>query len=1506
MLGTNNILGFLPNSINLGTFPQPIGNITVPLNVPQINVPSLAIKIQINGLDNSQKAIQDTVALLAEPQFQSADAEIVIIGHSLGGDTALKVAQATSTEIDLLALLDPVGFTPQNVDKSDVTLLSPIKFSFPGLPLPEVVIPNPLNQNGAFTVDLPRNSVGETIGFFGGHDGIETNLSASQVPANVKYFYNRYQTNAPYPLDSLPDRRRDIADTSPNPFSEIGLSINAQDPQETRENYYPINASRPLDLVAFFNPKRLDLTPINTRTEEIIPAVKIFGEEVTPAVNVVFPNGFDPDFLKSDAQLHFDFPRNQTVQDELISILRALDPRAKPDKYEDNNTTGTATPLASSSPRETGLTIHDGADIDYFKYIPSDDGVISISLNFAPTDGNLDLELQDAGGKSLATSSTLNDCETILFPVAKGATYYIKSFTPDGSLNLYDLLVDNIAINPPDLVDLQASFDSGRLQIDDYTNSALPRFVVQADLRKVVSGGLLRTSSAPTTTTGVRVVGIISDVFTGTIVDQSVIDPVGSSGFLFSYRPPILSSKEYVANAYVSIIDSNGVETFTRLSPPLLFTIDRVNPTGSSADLASSSDSGYRNDDDITRINAPTFIGTVSEPSAFVTVFADGVPVGQGTASSDGDWEVQVQPLSDGLHFISVQYEDLAGNHSAFSPDLVIFVDTAVPNTPFLSLKSDSGRSNVDNVTNVNRPLVSITGSDVVSGSGNPEPNRIAFRLYDRTGFQLADERLLLDSFTELNSFTTLGSFTRTLTQTINSPVGTPLSDGVHGLKLEIEDEAGNISPDFLLEVTIDTVAPAPPSLRLDPSSTDTGIPTSQSSYVDRVTKETVPGFEGRTEPSAIIKFSVDASPISNNFLDVSDIFAGQVMAAPIVLSSGTIEQLGVYRHVSTLSLNDPSQGFPVDGQRQVGASAEDLAGNVSEPAFLDILVDTTPAKVTAVNFPNGTSVFATKPQLAPSPTSTSLLVTFAGGPAAAAGLSTPAVDTGLATDVRNYKLVGDHSGTILVGSVALMGANPDEVTVRLNFTSPLPDDRFTLTILDAVSDAAGNLLDGDSQASSPGGTAVVLPSGNGLPGGNFQARFTVDSRPELGVVGQGLVYVDVNGNSEWDPTGSDNDATNRDFVFQFGSVTDGHFAGNFAVVGAAKASGFDKLGVYGKVGPAYSFLIDTNDDGVGDFASTSAYQVNAIPVAGNFNAAHPGDEIGMFDGSYWYLDFNGNNTIDLGERISSNFTGIPLVGDFNGDGQDDLATYRNDTNTFYFDLDRTGAVDKIWEVRDTVKRFGGLAGFSDKPMAGDINLDGIDDIGLWTKNNGAILPANSGEAFFWVSDRRAAEPALVFDAYSPAPLGNDLFMQFGSENALPVFGNFDPPVADVVLPPVTGNYLHRAEMPLDVNGDNLISPLDALIVINALNSHWETEVVNPARAAATFGNSKVDTSGDAIISPRDALLVINALRQRNTGGEGELSTTVSTSSPTTNPSAVDYYFADLSETLSVKKRRVR
>ena len=107
---------------------------------------------------------------------------------------------------------------------------------------------------------------------------------------------------------------------------------------------------------------------------------------------------------------------------------------------------------------------------------------------------------------------------------------------------------------------------------------------------------------------------------------------------------------------------------------------------------------------------------------------------------------------------------------------------------------------------------------------------------------------------------------------------------------------------------------------------------------------------------------------------------------------------------------------------------------------------------------------------------------------------------------------------------------------MQLNFVDAngvpiaLPDDRYTLHITDnVIVDPAGNMLDGESNAAEPLNNPT-FPTGNGMPGGDFTARFTIDTRPELGDFAAAKVYVDANGNFLWDPQNTD--FTNRDLTF--------------------------------------------------------------------------------------------------------------------------------------------------------------------------------------------------------------------------------------------------------------------------------------------------------------------------------------------------------------------------------------
>jgi hypothetical protein len=931
----------------------------------------------------------------------------------------------------------------------------------------------------------------------------------------------------------------------------------------------------------------------------------------------------------------------------------------------------------------------------------------------------------------------------------------------------------------------------------------------------------------------------------------------------------------------------------------LSFKIDTVVPVAGVLDLASESDSGFSDTDNVTSIQTPNFTG-VAEAGLLLRLFAGTRLVGTTTVGSDesdgvlgnglGRYSVTSAALDDGVYAMTYTLEDLSGNISPPSAPLTVQIDTVAPNTPYLDIPSnfDTGRNDEDNVTRINTLLLSLTTHN--AGPVPPQifANNLIYRVFVRP--EVGNEVLVFDSSVAVGAPTALTQVFTTadlLTGTTTLPA---LPNGAHNFKLEVEDRAGNISMDFLLPFVIDTIAPPAPTLRLDPAVTDTGVGFNPGTLVDNITRASTPGFYGRAEANSIVRLAADTA--SNNVINASDVAIG--LAQTIPLDGNDAFPQGQYRLTSVRDLNNPSDAFPRDGLRQIGATAEDLAGNISVATFLDIAIDTTPPQVTAVDFLNGQSVFAPKPIAGVTPRVDSIEVTFqdsrpAGLPAI---FDIDGVDLTQAAIPGNYIVRGDHTGRALIDSVTVVSSAAGVVTVRLNFASPLQDDRYTLQISEDVSDPTGNLLDGDSRSSEPGLATALLPSGNQIPGGNFAGRFTVDSRPEVGTVAQGIAYIDINGNNLWDPQGETHDATNRDFVLQMGTLTDAHFAGNFAKVGAAAASGFDKLGVYGIFGATYSFAFDTNDDGVADVASVmpAEYQVNGIPVAGNFNAAHPGDEIGLFDGSFWYLDLNGNNQINVGERIASNFNGLPIVGDFNGDGSDDLATYNNDTNTFFFDTNRNGLVDFQLNVRDALGRWGGLGGFTDRPVAGDLNLDGVDDLGLWVKGRGGQPPLATGEFFFWLSDRISPNPAMNFDSYSPSPLGNDLFTQFGNDSALPIFGNFDPPVQENPANTASGNLLHRSSNPMDANGDNFVSPLDVLVVINVLNSGAPVPTSDQVRAFATVGGNTVDVDNDRQVSPLDALMVINFINSRGTGGEGEGTRVAISDKPSTNK--VDEFFS--------------
>ncbi|MEO8498358.1 MAG: dockerin type I domain-containing protein, partial [Planctomycetota bacterium] len=431
------------------------------------------------------------------------------------------------------------------------------------------------------------------------------------------------------------------------------------------------------------------------------------------------------------------------------------------------------------------------------------------------------------------------------------------------------------------------------------------------------------------------------------------------------------------------------------------------------------------------------------------------------------------------------------------------------------------------------------------------------------------------------------------------------------------------------------------------------------------------------------------------------------------------------------------------------------------------------------------------------------------------------------------------------------------------------------------------------------------FPSGDGIPGGDFVARFTIDSRPELGVWASGNAWVDTNGNEIFDPRNAD--FVNRDIVYSFGNgnagtnrafTSDDFFAGNFRNPGAdgllgtaddGPADGFDKLAVYGSVGSGidgpWRFLVDGNNDGVPDLIDANGngtadnqtgnnINFNGVPVAGNFdgNVAN-GDEVAIFTGTTWHFDTTGNFQLNA-SVTTPQLIGYPIVGDFDGDGFDDLGAWADDRFTFLL----TNGVDKAWLNGNGVFKAinFGFIGVRERPLAADLDQDGIDDIGLWSPDQAGIAPENGAEWFFLVSNdpngaNRVVGTVNTLDhAFEPVPFGQDRYMQFGGAFSIPIIGNFDPPAVGGVID-LTEEEVADLFSRLDVNRDGFITPLDALIVINRINERGSQPVF-------TGVERLLDVNGDGTIAPVDVLAVINYLNEhRFNNAEGEGSSTFTT-----------------------------
>jgi hypothetical protein len=274
-----------------GEFPSPVKLVAMAL------APSLAPIVIADALANpvTDESFVDSLSSKLQNEYDDDDT-IILVGHSFGGDSLLKVANRLQgkRQIDVLATLDPVGF-----------------------------------------------------------GGLRDNLSSPG--SNVKYFFNRWQDIVPFPVD-FPDSgrlasgatgslegdfqvasqslqsTRKLADGSPDwhgPTS-LELALLAGSPQYFKTTFYdPVTQWRD------FEKYPLGKTEAKSLTHEYLPLDEYISKELIRVVSGVIPQKpvvdarvtlegdtspdalnrvFEGDVINLDASRSFDYNPRETEQ----------------------------------------------------------------------------------------------------------------------------------------------------------------------------------------------------------------------------------------------------------------------------------------------------------------------------------------------------------------------------------------------------------------------------------------------------------------------------------------------------------------------------------------------------------------------------------------------------------------------------------------------------------------------------------------------------------------------------------------------------------------------------------------------------------------------------------------------------------------------------------------------------------------------------------------------------------------------------------------------------------------------------------------------------------------------------------------------------------------------------------------------------------------------------------------------------------------------------------------
>ncbi|MCJ1883094.1 Ig-like domain-containing protein, partial [Pseudomonas nitroreducens] len=184
--------------------------------------------------------------------------------------------------------------------------------------------------------------------------------------------------------------------------------------------------------------------------------------------------------------------------------------------------------------------------------------------------------------------------------------------------------------------------------------------------------------------------------------------------------------------------------------------------------------------------NRPTFSGS-AEAGGKVIIYDNGTPIGTATVGDDGKWSfTPSSDLPEGNHAFTTEVLDKAGNSSGQGAPLNVVVDT----------------STVDvSIGHVIDAVGSITGDIAANG------------VTDDTRPEIDGKGKAGATITVYDGSVALGTTTVKPDGTWSFKPTTDLAEGPHSLKAESKDLAGNVSDSSTFNFSVDTTAPAKPSI---------------------------------------------------------------------------------------------------------------------------------------------------------------------------------------------------------------------------------------------------------------------------------------------------------------------------------------------------------------------------------------------------------------------------------------------------------------------------------------------------------------------------------------------------------------------------------------------------------------------------------------------------------------------------------------------------------------------